>query len=210
MWIKATEDQIRLLKERQGLIGDKRIAEQAKKDAEELKKFTDIFANSFTDAFASVVDGTKSLSAAFKDMEKQIVASISRIAAQNIAESIFGKSGSGGGGDIVAVLTKLAGAYFGGSTGGGTAGWTSGYDLPGFASGGMSRGGWATVGERGPELVHLPRGAQVIPNDVLTSKRAARNITVNINVPAGATRSTIDQTRLQFGLELQRVMDRSG
>jgi hypothetical protein len=40
--------------------------------------------------------------------------------------------------------------------------------LPAFASGtNFAPGGLSLVGERGPELVNLPRGAQVIPNHVL-------------------------------------------
>ena len=40
--------------------------------------------------------------------------------------------------------------------------------IPGFANGTMSApGGLAMVGERGPELVNLPRGSQVIPNHEL-------------------------------------------
>lgn len=41
-----------------------------------------------------------------------------------------------------------------------------GYHLPGFAEGtNFAPGGWSVVGERGPELVNLPRGSQVIPNN---------------------------------------------
>lgn len=36
--------------------------------------------------------------------------------------------------------------------------------LPRFAAGGRSMGGFAVVGERGPEVVSLPRGAEVTPN----------------------------------------------
>jgi hypothetical protein len=44
----------------------------------------------------------------------------------------------------------------------------------GFASGTDSApGGMAMVGEHGPELVNLPRGAQVIPNDVLRSSQGS-------------------------------------
>ncbi len=40
--------------------------------------------------------------------------------------------------------------------------------IPGFASGtDFAPGGLALVGEKGPELVNLPRGSQVIPNDRL-------------------------------------------
>jgi hypothetical protein len=40
--------------------------------------------------------------------------------------------------------------------------------LPGFATGtNYAPGGMAIVGEKGPEVVNLPRGSQVIPNDAL-------------------------------------------
>ncbi|MCI0999208.1 phage tail length tape measure family protein [Ochrobactrum sp. C6C9] len=65
-------------------------------------------------------------------------------------------------------------ANFGGGLGGGfSANTTLGNFLkgiPGFATGTNSApGGMAWVGENGPELVNLPRGAQVIPNDILGS-----------------------------------------
>lgn len=45
-----------------------------------------------------------------------------------------------------------------------------GFKIPGFASGTNSApGGAAWVGEKGPELVNLPRGAQVLPNNLLQS-----------------------------------------
>jgi phage-related tail protein len=38
--------------------------------------------------------------------------------------------------------------------------------IPGFARGtNFAPGGMAIVGERGPELVNLPRGSQVVPNN---------------------------------------------
>ena len=45
-----------------------------------------------------------------------------------------------------------------------------GSKIPGFAGGtNFAPGGPALVGENGPELVNLPRGAQVVPNDILRS-----------------------------------------
>ena len=41
--------------------------------------------------------------------------------------------------------------------------------IPAFARGGQSRGGMALVGERGPELVNLPSGAMVTPNNQMSS-----------------------------------------
>lgn len=47
----------------------------------------------------------------------------------------------------------------------GISGILGGLKIPGFANGtSFAPGGLAMVGERGPELVHLPRGARVTPN----------------------------------------------
>lgn len=52
--------------------------------------------------------------------------------------------------------------------------------IPGFATGVQNfGGGLAVVGERGPELVNLPRGSDVIPNNQVGG---GTNTTININV----------------------------
>lgn len=71
--------------------------------------FTDAVSSNLTDAITK----TKSWADAFKDAEKQIVRSITNIASQNIAESLFGKQGALGG--IPEFFAKL----FGGGTAGG-------------------------------------------------------------------------------------------
>lgn len=54
--------------------------------------------------------------------------------------------------------------------------------IPGFASGtNYAPGGLALVGERGPELVNLPRGSQVYPNQ--QSQQMLGGTTVNYNAP---------------------------
>lgn len=60
--------------------------------------------------------------------------------------------------------------------------------IPGFATGVTNfGGGLAVVGERGPEVVSLPRGANVIPNDQLSSMGSGGGgSTINITVQAGA------------------------
>lgn len=58
-------------------------------------------------------------------------------------------------------INSLFGSLFGGASGGGN----SLFSLPKFADGtNYAPGGMAIVGERGPELVNLPRGSQVVPN----------------------------------------------
>ncbi len=154
-------------------------------------RFNAIFADSFANAFTDVITGTKSVSEAFKDMEKQIVAAISRIAAQNIAESIFGKGGSG------SFLGDLFSKIFSG-----------GFSMPAFAGGtSFAPGGIALVGERGPELVNLPRGSRVTPNNKLGGGNV---ISINVNVPGGTSRASADQIALQTGAAVQRAMARIG
>ena len=72
--------------------------------------------------------------------------------------------------------------------------------LPGFANGGVSSGGLAGVGERGPELVNLPAGARV--NSNRESRKMVGGTTNNINITINA-RDTSDQ-------ELRRIADKIG
>lgn len=54
----------------------------------------------------------------------------------------------------------------------------------GFATGtNYASGGMAMVGEQGPELINLPRGSQVVPNNKVGG--GTNNFTVNIGVYAG-------------------------
>lgn len=69
----------------------------------------------------------------------------------------------GGGGGLLGWLTKGIGALLGGGAGAGSDPW-AGMRIPGYADGTNNHpGGLAIVGEKGPELLNLPRGAQVIP-----------------------------------------------
>jgi len=64
--------------------------------------------------------------------------------------------------------------------------------IPGFATGVQNfGGGLAVVGERGPELVNLPRGSDVIPNGQIANTSGS-NTTININVGL-MTGSAIEQ-----------------
>ena len=72
--------------------------------------------------------------------------------------------------EVAAQALLLGKGPFGGGGGGGLIGaFLSGLGIPFFASGtNYAPGGLAVVGERGPELVNLPRGAKVIPNHRIT------------------------------------------
>ncbi|WP_439406398.1 hypothetical protein ACNJX9_34000 [Bradyrhizobium sp. DASA03076] len=97
----------------------------------------------------------------------KIADKLAQMAADNLWSSAFGGGGGGGlfslfgGGSGINANGSIAGAIGPTSVGGAP--------LVGqFASGTDSApGGLSLVGENGPELMNVPRGAQIIPNDVL-------------------------------------------
>uniref|UniRef100_A0AAU8B2B6 Tail tape measure protein n=1 Tax=Dulem virus 32 TaxID=3145750 RepID=A0AAU8B2B6_9CAUD len=87
--------------------------------------------------------------------------------------------------------------------------------IPHFADGGWAPGGVALVGERGPELVELPRGSYVHPNHTLPSPRLRHlapsgPVTYNITLkmPDGALRS-LDEL-VAFLRDLPRAVRQMG
>lgn len=57
-------------------------------------------------------------------------------------------------------------------------------DIPKFANGGISTGGLALVGERGPELISAPAGSRVIPNNQTGAYRGGGQMTLVIQGPS--------------------------
>jgi hypothetical protein len=74
---------------------------------------------------------------------------------------------------ITGPLAGILGGLFGTGSSSGT--FSVGTQVFPKAAGGTNyaAGGMTLVGEQGPELVNLPRGAQVIPNDVIKAGGAA-------------------------------------
>ena len=174
------------------------------------KKFNDVFGSSFENAFADFISGTKSAKDAFKSFANAIQQDLSRIVAAQLRGALFGGNGplSGIGG--------IFGSIFGGGGGLFGANAANAYAaaiVPGFAGGtDFHSGGLALVGERGPELVNLPRGAQVIPNDALRSGRAGGGLTLHqtINVLPGASRATAEQAALSSARAARDAVTRFG
>jgi lambda family phage tail tape measure protein len=131
---------------------------QLELDAQNARKMIDTLAtdslNSFTDEMAAAVAGTKTLSQAFHDMAISII--------QDLAKMLIRSQ-------ITGPLAGMIGGLFGSGGPTGTI-QVGSQSFPKFAGGTSSApGGLALVGESGPELVNLPRGSQVIPNDVTRS-----------------------------------------
>lgn len=67
--------------------------------------------------------------------------------------------------------------------------------IPGMATGGyVTQPGMAMVGERGPELLHLPAGAQVTPLDRVSNASTTNSVTMHVTVN-GASMSPDDLAR---------------
>jgi hypothetical protein len=122
--------------------------------------------SAFTDA---IVDGKK-----FSDVLNGLLKTLEKAALNSLFASFFNAPAAGG-------LSPAAGLLKG--------------IIPGFANGtDYAPGGVADVGERGPERVILPRGSQVIPNDVLRSRGGGgANIQNTFMVAGEVSPGTVDR-----------------
>lgn len=123
--------------------------------AKDLGRMVETLEQNFENAFAEFVTGAANA----KEAAQQLISTLAKMAIQ----------GAVGGLNI----SGLFGGLFSGS-------------VPGFANGtDFAPGGMAMVGERGPELVNLPRGSQVIPNHRLGG--VGGSATLTIHAPEGFT-----------------------
>jgi phage-related tail protein len=129
-----------------------------------LKGTSDAFSSSINGPLLDFETGTRSAGDAMKQFEQQFIRSLLQMVNQALIvkpllSGIGGFLGLGSvtGSGSVPVMSSGLGAG------------TGGLSFPMFAAGTDSApGGLAWVGERGPELVNLPKGSQVIPNHVST------------------------------------------
>lgn len=161
----------------------KKAIEIARKQAAEAKKLTDLekqmnglaksMENAMTNSFMSMVDGTKSVGDAFKDMASLIIKELYKVlVVQQIVGSFDAKAGTGSG-----IVGAIMGA-FGGAR----------------ANGGPINGGQSyLVGERGPEIFTPTTAGNITPN----SQMGGSGITVvqNINVSTGVQQTVRAEIR---------------
>lgn len=150
--------------------------EKAKQAKEELIQAGEAAFGMIGDALGSIADGSVKAEDAVKKLAIQLA----------LAAAQAALLGSG----------PLAGLFGGGLFGGGL-------KIPGFASGtDYAPGGLAVVGEKGPELIQLPRGSKVFPNVPAVNGAGgggAVNVTINQQIDAsGADPAAIQ--RLEGGL----------
>lgn len=141
--------------------------DKAKKTLTDLNNASSQIGSALSSAFADAVVEGKNLNEVLSGLLK----TLEKAAINSAFSSVFNATASGGLSPFAAGLKGIFG--FAGGTD--------------FAPGGVS-----LVGENGPELVNLPRGSQVVPNDVLRSQAGSSGpaITYNINA-SGADSGTV-------------------
>lgn len=151
--------------------------------------------NDLTTGLTDIASGAKTASQAFHDMGTSILKDIEQMViklliVQPLMQGLQGGAGGIfsflglGGTNAIAAGGVVPGAVGATSVGGAALHFAAGTDN---APGGMS-----LVGENGPEILNIPRGAQVIPNDVLRSKGGGASQTVQYNIDAsGADSGTV-------------------
>jgi hypothetical protein len=152
------------------LVDDFKEGEKAKMEV--ANKTRDFFVNNFSDAFGSVISGSKKAGDAFKDMIQGMIASLAKLAAQKAFTQALGGAGATG------VLGSLGSIF-------------------GFAGGGNVKANEPiVVGEKGPEIFTPKKSGMIIPNDQIEKKYTNNtsgsagtvnnesNVSVNVNMDA--------------------------
>ncbi len=206
--IDLLREQAKLLRERAAISDATKVAQDIEKEKQQLQDLKNLFSDSFASAFDEFISGSKTAAQAFKQFEQDIVRSISRIASQNLANALFGGN-TGGNPDIGSLLSKFLSGLFGGGGFGSFFGSTPGIaggemGMPGTLATGTDfwRGGPTWVGERGPEIVNLPRGASVTPNHRI----GGQTINMTVNVLPGATQASARQAAASMREQLLKSM----
>jgi hypothetical protein len=137
-----------------------------------LESTTENILVSFSDTLGKVIAGDVGIGALFGSISKQLAAGLKQMGQYliqtaitfKLAKSILGKNPALGA--IAGVAMIALGSLIESKIN----------KVPGFANGVNNfRGGFAVVGERGPELVNLPSGSNVIPNNQLSGKIGGEN-----------------------------------
>ena len=172
---KQTDEQVAELVEKLKLLEE--LKKPVESFAEAIKDVGKTIKSEFSSAFESVMNGTKSVGEAFRDMILKITMSLADRAMNSAFDDLFSKmaktSGTSGG---FADLFSKGVSYLGGLFGGGT---TS--EVPELADGGYAS---ATkphlIGERGPELFIPSASGRVVSNSDLGGMGGQVNQTFNI------------------------------
>lgn len=200
-------------------VDDAEVLDRLRDKLNNLDNETEDLGNKIRDSLALTVGGAIEEMFARGEISagnfaEAVLRDIARIMAQllivkPLIESLFGDSGSGG--LLGGFVKSFAGNFFPGAEGDSlsmidTAALPQ--KIQGFANGTNSApGGLAMVGERGPELVGLPKGSRVIPNHELKGVGGGQVVNIIDQRQAGAPPVQTER-RSNNGVEEIRVFIR--
>lgn len=174
--------------------------------------FQDLYANgvdTLINGLAEAGAGMRSFKSVIVQTIQQMAVEANRVLLRNLFSGLAGGAGGLFGGFNLGSFLGAGGFNAGGIDISGLAGL--------YAHGTNSaRGGLSLVGERGPELLNIPRGSQVIPNDILRTMARSRATSINnsrtsstvfnISVTGGGSPAQNRETGAQIAAEASRRM----
>ena len=165
--------------------------------------------SSLGNAFASIVDGSRSASEAMSDFAKNVLASIAKIAAHELAAQIIGgilgafggmKLGAGAGATSANYTTSYAGYARHGGVFENAPGYRTG-KVPEYARGGIAKGrqaGYPAMLHGTEAVIPLPNG-QKVPVEVKNGGGDQNNINITINSEGGTQMEGNNEQQKQIG-----------
>lgn len=153
--------------DRSGLLGSEN-AEQFSADANKILATMSKLKTGTARNGTEIETANVRIAKSFKDMADDTLSALDRMASAVRGGGFLDILGA-----VIGLGLQLGSIGLFGKTVAGNINRSSG--IPGFANGtSFAPGGLAMVGERGPELVNLPRGSQVIPNHALNGAGGTR------------------------------------
>jgi lambda family phage tail tape measure protein len=148
--------------------------------------------NAFVTMFEQIGSGAKTAKEAFRDFARAVIASIQRIAAQKLAEQLFGGSGKGGGGGGIGGFVSSALQFFGlkFATGGPVPGTGTGDTVPAMLTPGEFVVRRDAVQRIGLDMLHAINGGGWMPS--ISMGRLAFASGGLVPAPAAAAAPTVN------------------
>lgn len=206
---KAIRDQAAAIEESRRLAGSLRIAEMLKTEAEAVQNLkADVFDTISRPVEEFIVNGGKARDM-LKAIELDLVSFMTRASLMTLKGAFTGAGNAGGFWETLFGSVNW-GSLFGGGGGVSGIGFSGGGFGEHFAAGGVSHGGFAMVGENGPELVNLPAGARVYSHPE-TQRMLGSSTTIHqtINVMPGASTQSARQAAARLrDVTMQALRDR--
>lgn len=183
-----------------------RSFEQLKHEIEDLstrldplaEKFNNDFSSKFSDAFGSIIDGSKSVKDALKDLVNSFITDLVKLAAQDVFKSLISGGGTSTGGAGFNIGSLLSSMFGGGRANGGP----------------VSPNSLYRVNENGPELFQASNGEQFLmtgpSGGSVKPNSGGAVININQSFAPGTNRATTQQAAVQAGREINRSMARNG